>query len=62
MVKKDAVVIDVAISRVDGKIIGDATEGVKERASYLSQSPGGIGPITCSMLMKNVLIASRNQL
>lgn len=62
MVSPGAVVIDVGISRINGKVVGDATESVATKASYLTPCPGGVGPITCSMLMKNTLIAARQQM
>lgn len=62
MVKNGAVVIDVGINRLDsGKIVGDVDfEGVKEKASYISPVPGGVGPMTIAMLMKNVVKAANN--
>lgn len=56
MVKEDAVVVDVGISRVDGKIYGDVDNSVQEKASYISPVPGGVGPMTVAMLLKNVLL------
>ena len=54
MVKKGAVVIDVGISRVDGKLFGDVDlENVKNIASYITPVPKGIGPMTIAMLMEN---------
>lgn len=56
MVKKDAVVIDVGINREDGKIYGDVDfEWVKEKASYITPVPGGVGPMTVAMLFKNCI-------
>ncbi len=58
MVKNDAVVIDVGINRIDGKLIGDVDfEGVSKKASAITPVPGGVGPMTIAMLMKNVLKA-----
>lgn len=62
MVKYGAVVVDVGISRVDDKIVGDATEDVKDVASHLSSVPGGVGPVTCAMLVKNTVLAMKLQL
>ena len=62
MVKEDAVVIDVGINRnQDGKLCGDVDfENVKEKASYITPVPGGVGPMTITMLMYNTyLIASK---
>ena len=56
MVKDDAVVIDVGINRVDGKLIGDVdTENVSKKARYISPVPGGVGLTTVYTLMENVI-------
>jgi len=59
-IKKDAVVIDIGISRDEsGKISGDVQFDVaKDRASWISPVPGGVGPMTVAMLLKNTLVAS----
>ena len=55
MVKKGAVVIDVGINREDGKLYGDVDfDSVKEKAAYITPVPGGVGPMTVAMLLKNV--------
>jgi methylenetetrahydrofolate dehydrogenase (NADP+)/methenyltetrahydrofolate cyclohydrolase len=67
MVKEGAVVIDVGINRVDApgtekgfKIVGDvAFDEVKEKAAAITPVPGGVGPMTIAMLMKNTLTAAR---
>ncbi|HKL76111.1 MAG TPA: tetrahydrofolate dehydrogenase/cyclohydrolase catalytic domain-containing protein [Halanaerobiales bacterium] len=60
MVKEDAIVIDVGINKVDGKITGDVDfEAVKEKASYITPVPGGSGPMTIAMLMKNTVKARK---
>ena len=63
MVKDGAVVIDVGINRLDnGKITGDVDfESVKEKASYITPVPGGVGPMTIAMLMYNVIKATKRQ-
>lgn len=63
MVKDDVVVIDVGINRLDdGKIVGDVDfENVKEKASYITPVPGGVGPMTIAMLMNNVIKATKRQ-
>ena len=63
MVKENAVVIDVGINRLDnGKITGDVDfENVKEKVSYITPVPGGVGPMTIAMLMNNVIKATRRQ-
>ena len=59
MVGAGAVVVDVAINRVDGKLRGDADyAGVLERASYVTPVPGGVGPMTVAMLLRNTLAAA----
>ena len=59
MIKQDAVVIDVGINRGDdGKLTGDVDfESVKNKASYITPVPGGVGPMTIAMLMNNVIKA-----
>ena len=60
MVKENAVVIDVGIN--NGKITGDVDfENVKEKASYITPVPGGVGPMTIAMLMNNVIKATKRQ-
>ena len=62
MVKEGAVVIDVAMNRVGGKLAGDADfEEVSRRASYITPVPGGVGPMTVVMLLQNTLIAATKQ-
>ena len=61
MVKNDAIVVDVGINRNEnGKLCGDVDfENVKDKTSYITPVPGGCGPMTIAMLMKNTLIASK---
>ncbi len=62
MVKEGAVVIDVGINRnAEGKVCGDVAPEVMEKASYMTPVPGGAGPMTITMLMKNTLKAARLQ-
>ena len=63
MVKEGAVVIDVGMNRNDdGKLVGDVDfENVKEKASYITPVPGGVGPMTIAMLMNNVVKATKIQ-
>lgn len=59
MVREGAVVIDVAISRHGGRLVGDADyEGVIGRASLATPVPGGVGPMTVAMLLKNTVTAA----
>ena len=64
MVKPGAVVIDVGINRgSDGKLCGDvAFDEVENVASYITPVPGGVGPMTITMLLKNTLSAAKNQM
>ncbi|MBR5144614.1 MAG: bifunctional methylenetetrahydrofolate dehydrogenase/methenyltetrahydrofolate cyclohydrolase FolD [Clostridia bacterium] len=64
MVKPGAVVIDVGINRGDdGKLCGDvAFDEVEKVASYITPVPGGVGPMTITMLLKNTLSAAKNQM
>ena len=63
MVREGAIVIDVGINRVNGKIVGDVVfEEVKEKASLITPVPGGVGPVTTAMLLKNTVEAWKIQL
>jgi len=58
MIKEGAVVIDVGINRVDGKLVGDvAFDEVEPKASLITPVPGGVGPMTIALLMQNTLKA-----
>lgn len=62
MVKPGAVVIDVGTSRVDGQLLGDVDRrSVEPVAAYLTPVPGGVGPLTVAMLLRNTLQAARQQ-
>ncbi|AOF53656.1 bifunctional methylenetetrahydrofolate dehydrogenase/methenyltetrahydrofolate cyclohydrolase [Rodentibacter caecimuris] len=57
-VKEGAVVIDVGINRIEGKLVGDiGFEAAAQKASYITPVPGGVGPMTVAMLMYNTLYA-----
>jgi len=59
MIKDGAIVIDVAISTQDDKLVGDADfDKIIEKASFVSPVPGGVGPMTVAMLLKNTVIAA----
>lgn len=63
MVKKNAVVIDVGINRVDDKLYGDVDyDNVYDKVKKITPVPGGVGPMTVVMLMSNVLEAYKNQM
>lgn len=62
-VKPGAVVIDVGINRVDGKLVGDVEyETAAENAAFITPVPGGVGPMTVAMLMQNTLQAYQQHL
>ena len=64
MVKEGAVVVDVAMNRNEaGRLCGDVDfAAVEQKASYITPVPGGVGPMTRAMLMRNILIAARNHM
>ncbi len=60
MVKEGAIVIDVGINRVDGKLVGDVDfENASKKASFITPVPGGVGPMTISMLLYNTLMCAK---
>ena len=61
MVKEGAIIIDIGINRADnGKLVGDVDfENVSKKASYITPVPGGVGPMTIAMLLKNTLTAAQ---
>lgn len=61
MVRPGATVIDVGINRVDGKLVGDVAEDVREVAGHLTPVPGGVGPMTIASLLRNTVRAARYQ-
>ena len=62
MVKKGATVIDVGINRTESGLVGDTDfDAIKEKASYITPVPGGVGPMTIAMLMTNVIKAAKQQ-
>jgi len=61
-IKKGAVVVDIGINRLDGKIVGDVEfDTAKEKAAYISPVPGGVGPLTTAILMRNCLNLFKEQ-
>ena len=59
MIRRGAAVVDVGINRVDGKLVGDVDfESAERRAGFLTPVPGGVGPMTISMLLCNTLLAA----
>lgn len=62
-IKEGAIVIDVGINRLDGKLVGDVEFDVAaEKASFITPVPGGVGPMTVAMLMHNTLVAYQNHI
>jgi methylenetetrahydrofolate dehydrogenase (NADP+)/methenyltetrahydrofolate cyclohydrolase len=51
-------VLDVGITRVDGKLVGDVDPVVATVAGHISPNPGGVGPMTRAMLVRNVVLAA----
>jgi methylenetetrahydrofolate dehydrogenase (NADP+)/methenyltetrahydrofolate cyclohydrolase len=62
MVKPGAAVVDVGVSRVDGKLTGDVAPDVWEVAGHVSPNPGGVGPLTRAFLLTNVVEAEESKL
>ena len=63
MIKEGAVVIDVGINRTDEGIFGDVDfENVKQKASFITPVPGGVGPMTVAMLMTNIIKATKQNM
>ena len=61
-IKDGAVVVDVGINRIEGKLVGDVEFDIAaQRASYITPVPGGVGPMTVAMLMQNTLSAYEKQ-
>ena len=59
MIKNDAIIIDVAISKFQGKLVGDADfDEIIQKASFATPVPGGVGPMTVAMLLKNTITAA----
>src|SRR3954464_13322691 len=62
MVKPGAAVLDVGVSRVDGKVAGDVAPDVYDVAEWVSPNPGGVGPMTRAMLLSNIVLAAEHAL
>lgn len=61
-IKENAVVVDVGINRIDGKVIGDVDfDSVSKKASYITPVPGGVGPMTITMLLSNVTKSAKKK-
>lgn len=61
MVKQGAAVLDVGVSRVDGKVAGDIAPDVAQVAGFMSPNPGGVGPMTRALLLTNVVEAAERE-
>ncbi|TMK95177.1 MAG: bifunctional 5,10-methylenetetrahydrofolate dehydrogenase/5,10-methenyltetrahydrofolate cyclohydrolase [Actinobacteria bacterium] len=59
MVKQGAAVVDVGQNRTAAGLVGDVDPGVAERAAFLTPVPGGVGPMTIAMLLRNTVLAAR---
>jgi methylenetetrahydrofolate dehydrogenase (NADP+)/methenyltetrahydrofolate cyclohydrolase len=62
MVKPGAAVLDVGVSRVDGRLAGDVAQDVYDVAAWVSPNPGGVGPMTRAMLLSNIVSAAEHSL
>jgi methylenetetrahydrofolate dehydrogenase (NADP+)/methenyltetrahydrofolate cyclohydrolase len=64
MIRTGAVVIDVGINRLaNGKLVGDIDfEGIRRKAAYVTPVPGGVGPMTVTMLLENTVVAAERAL
>lgn len=63
MVKEGAVVIDVGMNRIDGKLCGDVDfDSVSKRCSFITPVPGGVGPMTVASLLKNTVTAAKSRI
>jgi methylenetetrahydrofolate dehydrogenase (NADP+)/methenyltetrahydrofolate cyclohydrolase len=62
MVKPGAAVLDVGVSRVDGKVAGDVARDVYDVAGWVSPNPGGVGPMTRAMLLSNIVSVAEQSL
>ncbi len=60
MLKEGVIVVDIGINKVNGKIVGDVDfENVAKKASFITPVPGGVGPMTIAMLLKNTLLCAK---
>ncbi len=62
MVRPGQTIIDVGINRIDNKVVGDADKTIAEIVDNLTPVPKGIGPVTCAILVKNVILAAKLRL
>ena len=63
MVKKDAIIIDAGTSEDNGAVSGDVDlDSMMGIASYISPTPGGVGPVTVAMLLENIINVAKNKI
>ena len=62
MIKENSIIIDVGINKENNKLYGDVDfDNIKDKASYITPVPGGVGPMTIAMLATNILKAYKMQ-
>jgi methylenetetrahydrofolate dehydrogenase (NADP+)/methenyltetrahydrofolate cyclohydrolase len=61
MVKPGSAVVDIGVTRMDKRVVGDVDPAVAEVAGYLTPVPGGVGPMTIAMLLRNTLTAAQHR-
>lgn len=63
MVKEGAIVVDIGINRLEGKLVGDVDmENLRSHCSYITPVPGGVGPMTIASLLQNTLASAKNRI
>ena len=63
MIKEGVVIIDAGTSEEGGAVVGDIDrESVEDKASYITPTPGGVGPVTVAMLLQNILLVAKNKI
>ena len=61
MIREGAALVDVGVSRVEGKTVGDLAPDVWEKAGWVSPNPGGVGPMTRTFLVRNIVENAERQ-
>jgi methylenetetrahydrofolate dehydrogenase (NADP+)/methenyltetrahydrofolate cyclohydrolase len=59
MVKTGSAVVDVGMNRTEAGLVGDVDPGAADRAAFMTPVPGGVGPMTIAMLLRNTVLAAR---
>jgi len=63
MIKDGVIVVDIGINKIDGKIVGDTDfEALKDKCSFITPVPGGVGPMTIACLLQNTIKAAKNRI